>query len=74
MNEWKIPGINEALGFWKRCATSFKMAGVALLILLLLIPLNMVSSVLRERLGRRNEAVADITSSWGRDQIGRAHV
>ena len=24
--------------------------------------------MLRERLGRRNEAVADITSSWGRDQ------
>ncbi len=68
MNEWRIPGFNEALAFLKRCATIFKMAGVAVLILLLLIPLNMVSSVLRERLGRRNEAVADITSSWGRDQ------
>jgi inner membrane protein len=68
MNEWKIPGINEAFAYLKRCATIFKMAGVAVLILLLLIPLNMVSSVLRERLGRRNEAVADITSSWGRDQ------
>jgi inner membrane protein len=68
MNEWKIPAINEALAFLKRCATIFKMAGVAALILLLLIPLNMVSSVLRERLGRRNEAVSDITSSWGRDQ------
>jgi inner membrane protein len=68
MNEWKIPGITEALAFLKRCATTFKMAGVAVLILLLLIPLNMVNSVLRERLGRRNEAVTDITSSWGRDQ------
>jgi inner membrane protein len=44
------------------------MAGVAVLILLLLIPLSMVRSVLQERLGRRNEAVAEITSSWGRDQ------
>ncbi len=68
MNEWKIPGIAEALAFLKRCATIFKMAGVAVLILLLLIPLRMVRSVLRERLGRRNEAVTDITSSWGRDQ------
>ena len=68
MNEWKIPGITEALAFLKRCATIFKMAGVAVLILLLLIPLSMVRSVLRERLGRRNEAVTDITSSWGRDQ------
>src|SRR5437016_6411692 len=28
----------------------------------------MITGVLRERLGRRNEAVADITSSWGREQ------
>jgi inner membrane protein len=68
MNEWKVPGITEALAFLKRCATIFKMAGVAVLILLLLVPLSMVRSVLRERLGRRNDAVADITSSWGRDQ------
>lgn len=68
MNEWKIPGIAEALAFLKRCATIFKMAGVAVLIVLLLIPLRMVQSVLRERLGRRNEAVANITSSWGGDQ------
>lgn len=56
------------LSFLKRSATLFKMAGVAVLILLLLIPLTMVRSVLQERLGRRNEAVANITSSWGREQ------
>lgn len=54
--------------FLKRRAIFFKMAGVALLILLLLIPLGMIHSVLRERLARRNEAVAEITSSWGREQ------
>lgn len=68
MNEWKIPGIAGALAFLKRCATLFKMAGVTILILLLLIPLGMIRSVLQERLGRRNEAVAEITSSWGREQ------
>ncbi len=68
MNERRIPGLTELLAFLKRCATIFKMAGVAVLILLLLIPLRMVSSLLYERLGRRNEAVADITSSWGREQ------
>jgi inner membrane protein len=36
--------------------------------LALLIPLAMITGVLRERLERRNEAVADITSSWGREQ------
>lgn len=68
MNELKIPRIPAFSAFLKRCATPFKMIGVTLLILLLLIPLGMIQSVLRERLGRRNEAVADITSKWGKDQ------
>jgi len=68
MNEWKFPGIPGALSFLKRCATIFKMTGVTLLILLLLIPLGMIRTVLQERLGRRNEAVTEITSSWGKSQ------
>ncbi len=44
------------------------MAAVFALILLLLIPLGMINSVLRDRLGRRNEAVSEITSVWGREQ------
>ena len=35
---------------------------------MLLIPLAMITGVLRERLQRRNEAVTDITSSWGGEQ------
>ncbi|HOX58419.1 MAG TPA: cell envelope integrity protein CreD [Candidatus Paceibacterota bacterium] len=68
MNETKPPVIAEASSFLKRWSTTFKLIGVAVLILLLLVPLSMVRSVLRERLGRRNEAVADITSIWGREQ------
>jgi inner membrane protein len=49
-------------------STILKLLGVGALILVLLIPLAMITGVLRERLGRRNEAVADITSSWGREQ------
>lgn len=56
------------VSFLRRSATHFKMAGTVILVLLLLIPLGMVRSVLHERLGRRNEAVANITSSWGREQ------
>jgi inner membrane protein len=55
-------------GFLKRRAIYFKMWGVTILILLLLIPLGMIHSVLRERLERRNDAVAKITSVWGREQ------
>jgi inner membrane protein len=63
------PTIQSSLSdFLKRRALFFKMAGVTLLTLLLLIPLAMIHSVLRERLERRNEAVAEITSVWGREQ------
>lgn len=46
-----------------------KLLGIALLALLLLIPLGMIEGVLGERLQRRNEAITDITSSWGREQV-----
>src|SRR5437868_7040589 len=54
--------------FGKRYRTIIKLIGVGFLILLLLIPLAMITGVLSERLSRRNEAVADITSSWGKQQ------
>lgn len=50
-------------------AILLKVAAIAVLILILLIPLQMIRSVLRERLGRRNEAVAEIQSSWGAEQV-----
>jgi inner membrane protein len=54
--------------FGKRYRTIIKLVGVGLLILLLLIPLEMITGVLSDRLNRRNEAVADITASWGKQQ------
>jgi inner membrane protein involved in colicin E2 resistance len=53
--------------FGRRHSTIIKLLGVGVLILVLLIPLAMISGVLGDRLSRRNEAVADITSSWGKD-------
>lgn len=54
--------------FGRRHSTIIKLLGVGALVLVLLIPLGMITGVLKERLQRRNEAVADITSSWGREQ------
>ncbi len=54
--------------FGRRHSTILKLLGVGALVLILLIPLAMITGVLRERLARRNEAVTDITSSWGREQ------
>ena len=54
--------------FGRRNSTIIKLLGVGALVLVLLIPLVMITGVLSDRLSRRNEAVADITSSWGREQ------
>src|SRR5438105_69318 len=54
--------------FGKRYRTIIKLIGVGVLILLLLIPLGMITGVLSDRLSRRNEAVTEITSSWGKEQ------
>ena len=55
-------------GFSRRNSTMLKLLGVGGLILLMLIPLLMIQGVLSDRLERRNEAVTDITASWGREQ------
>src|SRR5207249_3205954 len=54
--------------FGKRYSTIIKLLGVGALVLLLLVPLMMITGVLNDRLTRRNEAVTDITSSWGKEQ------
>src|SRR5438270_4335066 len=54
--------------FKRRSSTMLKLLGVGALILIMLIPLAMIQGVLSDRLARRNEAVEDITSSWGKDQ------
>ncbi len=49
-------------------STIFRMGVLLVLVLLFLIPLAMIRSVLGERLSRRNEAIANITSTWGASQ------
>src|ERR1035437_1826987 len=52
--------------FLRRYSTILKLLGVGALTLILLIPLGMITGVLNDRLSRRNEAVTEITSSWGK--------
>lgn len=68
-NSLSIPSSPYQKPFFKRFSTIFKMAAIAILILLLLIPLSMVGSVLQERLERRDAAVREITSTWGSEQV-----
>ncbi|MDD2707734.1 MAG: cell envelope integrity protein CreD [Verrucomicrobiae bacterium] len=52
----------------KTASPVMKLLGVGGMAAILLIPLGMIGAVLNERLHRRNGAVAEITSTWGRDQ------
>ena len=49
--------------------TVLKLGAIAGLTLLLLVPLRMIGSVLDERQERRQEALTNITSSWGEAQL-----
>jgi inner membrane protein len=47
---------------------TFKILFTGFLAMVLMIPLGMVDSVIRERLNRRNEAVNEVSSKWGHQQ------
>lgn len=49
--------------------TVLKLGAIAGLTLLLLVPLRMIGAVLAERQERREEALANITSTWGEPQL-----
>lgn len=48
--------------------SQIKLVVIAVLSLVLLIPISLVDSVITERKQRRNEAVSDITATWGSPQ------
>jgi inner membrane protein len=50
-------------------SVTFKVLGIAVLALLMLIPLGQVNDLVREREGRASEATAQIASRWGGQQL-----
>lgn len=63
------PGPRPAKRFFEKHAITLKLAWVFFLFLVLLIPLAMIRGTLHERQVRRDGAVAEITSSWGGQQM-----
>ena len=60
--------LSEGRTWFQRRALFFKVIGIAVLGLLLLLPLGMVKSTLRERQDRYREAVSAVTETWGGSQ------
>ncbi len=59
---------NQKQSFFDRYSTTVKLVVIGVLTLLLLIPLGMISSLIRERESNKETVIADITSKWGSEQ------
>lgn len=58
----------QKTGSFIRQSATFKMMTIGFLVLILLIPTAMISSLMRERQSRRDQVVAEISSKWGNAQ------
>ncbi len=54
---------------WLRTSTMLKIAVIGILILILMIPTEMLKSLINEREATRNEAVAEVSAKWGNEQV-----
>ncbi len=65
-NEQK--GIVEKASHWVKTSIMLKMVTIGFLILILLIPENMVESLIQERSFAREGVIAEVSSKWGNEQ------
>lgn len=61
-------GFMEKASHWVKTSIMLKMLTIGFLILILLIPENMVESMIQERSHARNGAVNEVSSKWGSSQ------
>ena len=50
---------------WMRTSITLRVVVIGILVLLLLIPLGMVGSLIQEREERKNNAVSEVSNTWG---------
>lgn len=62
------PSLFERINAWARRSVTLKLLSIAFLILILLIPSGMISSLIYERENVRDEAVREVSSKWGSAQ------
>lgn len=63
-----IPTFFERANTWLKQSITIRLFTIGILILLLLIPVSMVESLIREREGRQSEAMVEVSSKWGGQQ------
>jgi inner membrane protein len=58
----------EKASNWLRQSVTIRLITIGILLLLLLIPVSMIESLIRERETRRQEAINEVSSKWGEPQ------
>jgi len=58
----------EKVNNWLKRSITIKLFTIGFLILILLIPVSMVESLIREREDRQQQAINEISSKWGEEQ------
>lgn len=62
------PSLFERLNNWAKTSISLKLISIAILILILLIPSSMLTSLIYERERYRDEAISEVSNKWGDSQ------
>lgn len=63
------PSFFDRLNSWMQNSLTFKLFVIAFLMLLLMIPISMIQSIINERKMLRDNAIRDISSKWGNNQV-----
>lgn len=68
MNESNPISFFERASVWIKQSVTIRLITIGVLILLLLIPVSMIQSLIREREERQSEAITEVSSIWGGEQ------
>ncbi len=64
----ETPSVYDRFNKWARTSVTLKLISIGILILILLIPTSMLTSLIRERQAIRDEATNEVSSKWGMQQ------
>lgn len=62
------PSIFDRFNKWARTSVTLKLVSIGILVLILLIPTSMLTSLIRERQDIRDAATTEVSSKWGMQQ------
>jgi len=66
--ETTTPNLFERFNQWITESIMVKLFSIGFLILILLIPASWIESLIRERQGRANEVIREVSEKWSGDQ------